>query len=141
MEQEDDDSNIDELLLDWSGEMRSIHEGDPVTNGIGVISVLPSRFGVNLTAVYDTCSGYYSYGFPLTLGHYNVCENGSTNGDPVYGPRIQWWDDGRLMIYFDQLYDFDTRSTLNDLYLRDLYFLLIPFTPFLTTIVLTQKHK
>ena len=44
----------DELLLDWSGEVRSTYEGDPVTNGLGVIPVLPSRFGVNVTAVYDS---------------------------------------------------------------------------------------
>ena len=96
LEQEDD-----ELLLDWSGEIgvKSTGYGDPVTNGFGVIPILPSRFGVNVTAVYD--SGDYSYAYPLDFGHYYVCGNGNKNYDPVYyGPTIYWNDDGNLDVYF-----------------------------------------
>mgnify|MGYP003333992287 CR=1 FL=1 len=102
MEPEDD-----ELLLDWSGEVRSTYEGDPVTNGLGVIPVLPSRFGVNVTAVYD--SGDSSYAYPLNLGHNYVCENGNENYDHNYSPNIRWWQDGHLYIYFGN-------HTSNDLY-------------------------
>ena len=93
----------DELLLDWSGEMRSTECGDPVTNGLEVIPVLPSRFGVNVTAVYD--SGYFPYAVPLNFGHHYVCENGMDHHEEANtydsGPKIQWTDNGDLLIYFN----------------------------------------
>ena len=96
LEQEDD-----ELLLDWSGEMRSTLQGDPVSNGMGVIPVLPSRFGLRVTAFYDSTDSPISDTWPLTLGHLNVCENGRKNSDLFYGPRISWLNNGNLDIYFD----------------------------------------
>ena len=88
-----------DLLLDFSGESRSTLNGDPVNDGMGVIPVLPSRFGVNVTAVWDLVDSN-SYGYPLNLGRYYICGNGRQVTDPIYGPKIRWYDDGNLYIYF-----------------------------------------
>ena len=88
-----------EVLLNWAGEVKSRWYGDPVTYGMGVIPVLPSRFGVNVTAVYTRED--YSGGFPFTLGHDRICVNGHSNSDYDYGPRVEWYNNGELALMFE----------------------------------------
>ena len=100
---------ITDLLFDWSGEMRSIFEGDPVTHGAGVIPVLPSQFGINVAATYNSADESYAY--PLNIGHSYVCET-YKHYDPVYGPKIIWENNGKAWLSIS----FEAVNTTNNHY-------------------------
>ena len=80
-----------DMLFNWSGAARTTSGGwsDAEIDAMGVIPVLPSQFGVNVTAVYDKY-GSKTSGDPLTVGHKYVCKNGQKYKDNAYGPQIYW---------------------------------------------------
>ena len=82
--------------------MRTTYFGDPDTQGMGILPVLPSRFRVNVTAYYDDINGTadYRYGDPLVMGHRHVCESGIINTRIYELPEFTLFDNGYLYIYF-----------------------------------------
>ena len=110
-------SDTGDLLLDFNGRIKSTKYGDPVTNGMGVIPILPSQFEVTLNAIYDY--GTYTSAYPLIFGQYYACENGRQNFDEVYGPKITLYDTGNLYIYFDSPDGYSWYSFSPHTYLRN----------------------
>ena len=95
------EQNNGDLLLDFSGEVRSTVYGDPVAAGMGIIPVLPSEFGLEMTAIWNQTDIHdYRWTYPLTLGHDYVCESGKSNKDNDYFPKLQWYRSGGLYFYF-----------------------------------------
>ena len=91
--------NNGNTLLNFNGNMRSTLNGDPVNSGMGVISTLPSQFGVNVSAVWNNGDNDY-VSYPLNLGYDYICQNGNKNADRIVGPKIYWDYNGKLFINF-----------------------------------------